>query len=291
MIVSTVAAIAQEKWETFHPPADAFTIETPFDLSQRGENGKDDSRKYYASKGDTYLYVFSEPSHEAHQAATVEEFLKSQNRHLSVGKTLSSPLHFQDEFDYWHTIVSIDTGTRTFVVQAVSLDEDSTIAERFVSTFKLGSPGEPNSPVGPPTAPAAAGPLQLLKPDVAGPGSGTGIGSGSGAGFGTGTASGIGTGGVPPPPPMGSRALRIVTKPRAGYTDFARMYEINGTVVLKVSFLESGQVGVVRTVKGLPFGLSTQATIAAKHIKFEPELKDGQPVSITKQVEYNFSIY
>ena len=299
LLIAAGAAAAQGKWQTFHPAADAFSIETPFPLTQRGGDGKDEGRKYQAGGGDTYLYVFSDPAREAHQAATIVEFVKSQGQVLSISRSQTSPLEFKDEFGYWHTIATVNNGSRIFIVQAVSADEASPVAKRFVSTFKA----EPSytastdaSPE-PPPAEVREATLQLLPPDEGGPGTGSGSGSGigsglgSGTGFGTGSGSGIGSGGVRPPPPVGNHPLTILTKPKPAYTELGRLYEINGTVILRVPFLETGKVGVVSVVKGLPFGLTRQAVNAARRVTFEPQLKDGQPVSVTKQVEYNFNIY
>jgi TonB family protein len=81
---------------------------------------------------------------------------------------------------------------------------------------------------------------------------------------------------------------RLLTKPEPSYTEDARKNEISGTVVLKVVFSKSGQVTNIRTVAGLPYGLTEQAIKAARKIKFTPAMKDGQPVSMWMQLEYNF---
>ena len=128
-----------------------------------------------------------------------------------------------------------------------------------------------------------------------GTGAGSGDGSGSGSGLGDGNGSGTGTGGsgVPPPPKrVGvTQALKILSKPRPGYTDAARQNNVQGTVILRVTFLASGQVGSISAVKGLPNGLTEQAIAAARRINFEPKKIDGQGQSVTRQIEYTFSIY
>ncbi|MFN2501879.1 MAG: energy transducer TonB [Pyrinomonadaceae bacterium] len=130
-----------------------------------------------------------------------------------------------------------------------------------------------------------------------GAGSGTGSGSGGGLGDGNGNGTGKGSGGdsdfAPPPPrPVGvTQALKIVSKPRPGYTDAARQNNIQGTVILRVTFLGSGQIGSISPVKGLPNGLTEQAIAAARRISFEPAKRDGVGQSVTKQIEYSFSIY
>ncbi len=129
-----------------------------------------------------------------------------------------------------------------------------------------------------------------------GTGAGSGIGSGSGSGLGTGNGGGLGSGSgdlaPPPPKPVGvTQGLKILSKPRPGYTDAARTNNIQGTVILRVTFLASGQIGSISAVKGLPNGLTEQAIAAARRISFEPQKRDGQGLSVTKQIEYSFSIY
>lgn len=91
--------------------------------------------------------------------------------------------------------------------------------------------------------------------------------------------------------PVGTKPLQIISKPRAFYTDLARAKCVQGKVVLKVAFLSNGQIGKIKVVKGLPYGLSEQAVTVARKMRFDPAMKRGKPVSVTKMVEYNFTIY
>lgn len=129
-----------------------------------------------------------------------------------------------------------------------------------------------------------------------GTGTGSGDGSGSGGGLGDGNGDGFGPGGGGPPPPPSrpvgvTQGIRILSKPRPGYTDSARQANIQGTVILRVTFLGSGGIGSISTVKGLPNGLTEQAIAAARRINFDPAKRDGIGQTVTKQIEYTFSIY
>ncbi|MBS1797400.1 MAG: TonB family protein [Acidobacteria bacterium] len=88
-----------------------------------------------------------------------------------------------------------------------------------------------------------------------------------------------------------SEPLKILSKPRAGYTDQARLSMTQGKVVLRVTFLASGEIGGITTVSGLPNGLTEQAVAAARAIKFEPAKVGGKPVTVTKTIEYSFVIF
>lgn len=141
-----------------------------------------------------------------------------------------------------------------------------------------------------------------------GPGEGGGIGSGKGTnigpGFGSGTGSPCGainklTGQVSC---IGSgdrtfkgseveQRARILSKPEPQYTEEARKNMLSGTVMLRAVFASSGEVVQIQAMRTLPFGLTEQAIVAARRIKFVPAMKGGQPVSVAMHLEYNFNLY
>ncbi|HEU0253472.1 MAG TPA: TonB family protein [Pyrinomonadaceae bacterium] len=149
-----------------------------------------------------------------------------------------------------------------------------------------------------------------------GPGTGNGIGTGTGGGIGPGEGGGLGpgrggnigggdfnAGGGGPGGGGGgdysriftgrevTSKARLISKPEPQYTEDARKNQIVGTVVLKVVFASNGTVQNIRTVSGLPHGLTERAIAAARQIKFVPATKDGHQVSMWMQLEYNFNLY
>jgi len=82
--------------------------------------------------------------------------------------------------------------------------------------------------------------------------------------------------------------LKIKEMIKAQYTENARRNCVNGKVLLKVIFKSSGEIGDIEVVKSLPEGLSESAIEAARKIIFEPAQKDGQKVSVSAKVEYDF---
>ena len=64
---------------------------------------------------------------------------------------------------------------------------------------------------------------------------------------------------------------------------------ISGTVVLRAVFSRTGRVENIIVLSG-PAMLIETAIEAAKQIKFTPAMKDGQPVSMWMQLEYNFNL-
>jgi TonB family protein len=82
---------------------------------------------------------------------------------------------------------------------------------------------------------------------------------------------------------------RILEKLEPQYTEAASQNQITGTVVLKAIFSSSGQVTNIVAVSKLPDGLTEKAIAAARQIRFVPATKDGHPVSMYMQLEYNFN--
>jgi TonB family protein len=150
-----------------------------------------------------------------------------------------------------------------------------------------------------------------------GPGTGNGIGSGTGGGVGPGSGGGYGpgeggnTGGGPRREGGGgpggggggtdynrifsgrevTSKARVLSKPEPTYTESARKNQITGTVVLRAVFSSGGSVTNIHAVSGLPDGLTERAIAAAKQIRFTPATKDGRPVSMWMELQYNFNLY
>lgn len=150
-----------------------------------------------------------------------------------------------------------------------------------------------------------------------GPGTGNGIGTGRGGGIGPGDGGGIGPGrggnigggdyreggGGPGGGGGGTdynkvfngkdvnTKARVLSKPEPQYTEEARKNQVTGTVILRAVFTSGGQVTNISARSGLPYGLTERAIAAARQIKFVPATKDGRPVSMYIQLEYNFNLY
>jgi len=62
-------------------------------------------------------------------------------------------------------------------------------------------------------------------------------------------------------------------------------------VIIRAVFSASGQVTNISAISKLPDGLTEKAIGAARQIRFVPATKDGRPVSMWMQLEYNFNLY
>jgi TonB family protein len=90
--------------------------------------------------------------------------------------------------------------------------------------------------------------------------------------------------------PPASRPVEIVYKPTPEYTDEARSARIEGTVSLELEFTSSGEVRVLRVVRGLGHGLDEAAQRAALRIRFKPAQSDSGPVDSRATVHITFRL-
>lgn len=165
-------------------------------------------------------------------------------------------------------------------------------------------------------APVYGDPRSSSTAQSKGPGEGEGIGSSRGLGIGAGDGPGVGPGsngntgcgenrtgccgsgggpaggisGIMRTSEVDQRA-RLLSKPEPQYTEEARRNQVSGTVMLRAIFASSGEVIQIRALNTLPFGLTERAIAAAHQIRFVPAIKNGQPVSVYMQLEYNFNLY
>jgi len=56
-------------------------------------------------------------------------------------------------------------------------------------------------------------------------------------------------------------------------------------------FADDGAIKHIMVLQGLSYGLTEQAIIAARKIRFTPADKDGKPISVMIILEYTFNPY
>jgi TonB family protein len=84
--------------------------------------------------------------------------------------------------------------------------------------------------------------------------------------------------------------LQIMSKPTPTYTDEARALEIEGEVLLDVEFTATGEIRVLKIVRGLGHGLDESATRAVQGMRFKPAQRNGQPIDIRTTVNIVFRL-
>ncbi len=85
-------------------------------------------------------------------------------------------------------------------------------------------------------------------------------------------------------------AAEVTSKPKPAYTKEARDLGLQGEVVLEVLLTASGDVRVLRVVRGLGHGLDEAAVRAAEQIRFKPAERDGRPVDSRSVVQIIFRL-
>ena len=88
-----------------------------------------------------------------------------------------------------------------------------------------------------------------------------------------------------------TQKVRVLEKPEPTYTESARKFGIEGTIVLRTVFSKNGEVTNLHVVSKLPHGLTQRAIEAARAIRFVPAMKDVQAVSMWMELQYNFHLY
>ncbi len=301
------------EWAAFDRPDVEFSLQIPkgFEFGSPGlPFDKVMARGEFHSDRDRF-YIFVDSPKEPGQRKQVEAYLRYAGQSTVSFDLAGQPagkVEFEDPTGYYHRVVFVATPDRLFTLQTVSRHKNSEDAVRFINSFRLlpkpaseTSPERPRLEVNPnadavfsiETTTPATQPVSRGGGIGAGSGSGygSGIGTGSGSGSGSGNGSGSGTAGPPTVPSKTTSPLRITSKQKAVYTDFARFYMIQGNVTLRVTFLAKGEIGSITPVRTLPFGLTETATYAARNIGFEPEVANGVVRTTTRPVSFTFNIY
>ena len=88
----------------------------------------------------------------------------------------------------------------------------------------------------------------------------------------------------------GVSAPKVTYAPDPEYSEEARKGKIEGVVVLWMIVTPEGTVRDVKVARSLGHGLDEKAIEAVKKWKFEPALKDGQPVAVQINVKCSFRL-
>jgi TonB family protein len=94
----------------------------------------------------------------------------------------------------------------------------------------------------------------------------------------------------PAEPVLKSLPAEITFKPRPVYSEEGRQLKIEGEVLLQVVFSATGQIRIMKVMRGLGHGLDESAVRAAEKIQFKPALKDGHPADSVAVIHVEFQL-
>lgn len=290
-------------WQTYSSPKDEFLVEIPkvFEedfrtIDDANKNKIYISARYSTEINGTSFYIFSEVIDKTKSIEVeipVNELKGFITRNsakpasIKIGNFTGEQFTFKDSEDFFHKIVFVQTAKRSYIFHTFSFTEVNADSNRFFSSIKFREIEDSQFTKSPATIMAEK---FKTSPD-ADSGGGKGGGQGNGQGSGSGTGNGVGPGSPPSTTEKQTSPLKILSKPKPSYTDLARIYGIQGTVTLRVVFLANKNIGEVSIVSKLPFGLTNNAISAAKRLTFEPLMKEGVAYSVTKTLQFTFTMY
>jgi Gram-negative bacterial TonB protein C-terminal len=284
------AQIEEEKWQTYSPVNEEFSVEIPLKMSETA-NVIDPTKKIYygnyqAALNGSYYFIFSEnstnsakPIKGSYSAFSlsnqhIEESIKEYNpvkKLVSINVFDGEQYGFVDNEGFFQQILTIRAKNRSYIIHTFAEKENDAGVNRFFGSLIFFENEELTK--------ISNKPPEVQKTNVV---NNSGNGSGSG-GAGNGTK-------LPVPIPTNNRTdskiFKIFSIPPATYTAKARTYGVSGTVRLRVVFLLDGTIGTITPIKKLPLGLTNSAIKAAKSIEFQ-----AGTANISKTVEYRFTLY
>ncbi|MCD9188484.1 MAG: energy transducer TonB [Pyrinomonadaceae bacterium] len=273
--LSNFAQTESADWQIFQPPTDEYSIELPVTATLIFADKQENNYRFSAKFDGRFFFIFSENIKAKSPDKTLQKFIdyintkpvESQMNGLKVEK-----YSFKSPDGYFHNLWLVNTKNKIYAFHSASEIEKDEVVERVLKSISFDGKARKIKRVE--SRPAETEQDAGTSNDNAVSNSGTGSGRG-----------------IPPKLPANESTLRILSKPRAKYTDFARFFDTQGTVRLRVTFLSTGEIGAVEVVKKLPFGLTAQAVEAARLMRFEPYKRDDKPINTAKLVEYIFTIY
>jgi len=275
----------EPKWTKFEPEREEFSLDLPNPgVVFLGRNSDQVlNAQYHAVQNKTYFAIFSHDNSDNSALRLIMGLLANDEvvpKDVEIDGIKGKRYDFKGADDYEHSLIAIQAPAHFYIFHVISETRGNPMIETFLDSIKLNrqaaKAAEPPAESG--SSPATARDDILKKP-------GSGYGSSGGGRMEPEGAI------APPKYAKVDSAVTILSKPRPGYTDLARRYMVSGTVKLRITFERNGVIGNITTLAKLPFGLTQNAISAARNIKFSPALRRGDPYSVTKVLEFNFTLY
>ncbi len=294
LVLLTVPLFAQSEkveWKQLSEVHEEFNLKIPksnFAANYIEDNGKIVSALYRAKVNDTYFFIKSSLEKQYLPLNDIENLAKengSASIKTTLGNLLGTKYHFKDKEGFYNHVITLSTTKRYYLFHALSEKQNDKLISQFFDSIEFSKSTMNGFP--PKDTSALARFAEKLKSKHA-------------AKEKSKPKSGIGTG---LPYKKGkidiesiitntkNSKLRLYSKPSPNYTDLARLYHLNGSVLLRVAFTKKGEVNSIEALKKLPLGLTNKAIEAARGITFVPPVMDGKPYTVYKRIQYNFTVF
>jgi len=272
--LSNFAQTKNADWQILQLPTDEYSIELPTIATLIYADKQENNYRFSAKFDGRFFFIFSENIKAENPDKNIEKFIANANAKpveskINGLKVKKYSFKFTDE--YFHNLWLVKTKNKIYAFHSASEIEKDEVVERVLKSLSFKRKAMEINSVE----------FQSAEIEQSSEVSNNAV---------TNPEIGIGQG-IPPKLAANESTLRILSKPRAKYTDFARFFDIQGAVRLKVTFLSTGEIGSIQAVRKLPLGLTAEAVEAARQMRFEPFRRDGKPINVTKLVEYSFTIY
>lgn len=280
-------------WIKFSPQGEEFAVETPVSFKSQSFSKDNSSRRYFCKTEQVYLFIFvedrrSDKKNDLFQFKNVIGFVfenKAEGVKGKFGSEDAEKFEFVDSEGFFHTILIVKTFDFVQIFQTVSHNKNDPTAQKFLSSIQIKN--NSSSLVEMPKMDSLEKTNETnIKENSKEISDGKGVGNGSGGSNGVGVSEPTKTPSIKPTPIQ----IKPTTKPPP-YTDNAKFYQIEGSVLLRVTFLADGKIGAIVPATKLPFGLTNNAIETAKNVSFEPATRNGVPVTIIKTLQFTFTMY
>lgn len=268
-------------WQEFSPDGEEFSVKLPKKVIESVnlreiEKQKFDviSTNYRTYSNGVFYFIFSKKlplnrniSTNPNLTELLSAFIKKfddESEEISFGELKGIKYEFTDSEDFYHNIILVNTNTYSYRFHIIAEEKDNNDVSHFLNSLKF------NNSIKPRTPEHKSGIIS--------------IDSRHKFNFSEGETFKIES----DKNQSNSVPLKITHKPRANYTELARSYGLNGTVVFKATFSSNGEMENIIPLKRMPFGLTDSVREAIKGVKFEPAMKEGVPQSATRIFNYLF---
>lgn len=89
---------------------------------------------------------------------------------------------------------------------------------------------------------------------------------------------------------QGISAPKILEKTSPWYTDEALREQVQGTVLIDIVIEKNGMPGFIEVTRGVEPSLDEQTVVTVSQWRFEPPMKDGQPIRVRVSLEVAFKL-